>query len=323
MYRPRASLVLLGALSLLAEASVCEDEACSSSPQHVSGVSMLQMKRQDPSAPNPQCPLPAGAKWCQVQLQGLEPYWMAAYDTTAKQDFVSMKVCAEGHWENDAMADFGTPGHMLDIGGNIGYFSFAFAQAGWTVTTFEPMVPNLAMINATLCQNPALAAKIRVNAMGLGEKSQICKMFADQANQGNGHTMCDDALAQSSTVHLLPQNQLVELGQFPIRRLDEILAEQSVAKVDLIKIDVEGDQFRVFTGAPNLLAQYHPRLIKSEVWWQMIGPTGVNVPGVDYLDMFEKQGYKFYTDVKCKVPIDAKTEVVAKGGIESLIICKP
>jgi FkbM family methyltransferase len=247
---------------------------------------------------------------------------MAAYDQAAKSDYVSLKVCTEGHWENDAMADFGTPGHMLDIGGNIGYFSFAFAHAGWTVTTFEPMNPNLAMINATLCQNPALAAKIKINAMGLGEKSQICRMFADQMNQGNGHTMCDDAVAQSSTVHLLPQNQLVELGQFPIRRLDEILKEQNIAKIDLIKIDVEGDQVRVFAGASNLLTQYHPRLIKSEVWYKMIGPAGENVPGVDYLDMFEKQGYKFFSDVKCQTPVDAKTITATMGGMESVFICK-
>lgn len=271
---------------------------------------------------NPQCVLPAGAIWCEVRLQNLEPFWMATYDfkKTETLDYVSSQVCNKGFWEDDDISQFGAPGHMLDIGGNIGFFGFAFAHGGWTVTLFEPMAPNLALINATLCQNPNLAAKMVVNPFGLGAQAQQCKMMAGKLNRGNGHTVCEDAKLTTG-VHIQKPDQLVEVGNFSIRRLDEVLVEQGVSHIELVKIDVEGDQSQVFAGAPNLLAQYHPRLIKSEVWWKMVGSAGA-VDGVDYLAMFENAGYKFFADNRCQTPLDAKTEVSTKGGIESLIICK-
>lgn len=35
------------------------------------------------------------------------------------------------------------PGHACDIGGNLGFYTFALAKAGWNVTTFEAMSTNV------------------------------------------------------------------------------------------------------------------------------------------------------------------------------------
>ena len=120
------------------------------------------------------------------------------------------------------MSEFGAPGNMLDIGGNVGYHTFAFASAGWSVNTFEPMAPNLALIQATMCRNPELASKIRLNQHGLGTKSETCKMMSPIHNVGDGHVKCGEQQ---------PPEGFQVVGDFSIRRLDEVLSEQQITRV--------------------------------------------------------------------------------------------
>lgn len=235
---------------------------------------------------------------------------MAVYDWSQAEDWVSYNICAAGFWEENDMAEFGKPGKMLDIGGNIGYHAFAFAHAGWDVTTFEPLPQNVALMEATLCRNPELAAKVRIKAFGLGEKTQQCTVMTPKDNVGDGFTKCGIA-GETAT----PSFKYTEAGNFSIRRLDEVLLEEKITQVDLLKIDVEGYEFQVFAGAPDFLKQYSPRLVKTELWYAMVGTSGHH-----YLSMFESAGYNFFSDVKCEVPIDAKTKV-RSGGID-VVMCK-
>ena len=53
-------------------------------------------------------------------------------------------------------------------------------------------------------------------------------------------------------------------SQVPGRTLDHILAEAGVTRVDLLKIDVEGFEAKVLSGAQQLLRNHHPPLIIFE-----------------------------------------------------------
>jgi FkbM family methyltransferase len=271
-----------------------------------------------PSAPATTCQLPVGGVWCEVRLQNLPPFWMAVYDSNAANDVVSNNICRTGHWEENDMAGFGVPGEMMDIGGNIGYQTFSFARAGWNVTTFEPMKPNLDMIGATMCRNPDLAARIRLQPHGLGTAVQQCQMFAPAGNVGDGFTRCADKA--NATMRQMDEATFVPKGTFDVKRLDQVLINQSITKVDIVKIDVEGYEYQVFQGAPQFLAQYRPRVIKSEVWGTMVGMTAP-VSGLEYLGMFENAGYKFFRDARCTVPMDAKTDI-ARGAADVIMCLK-
>ena len=73
--------------------------------------------------------LPEGAVWCEVRLRNLPAYWIAVYDWDVHEDWVSYNICQNGYWEENDIEEYGVPGHMLDIGGNLGYHAFAFAAA--------------------------------------------------------------------------------------------------------------------------------------------------------------------------------------------------
>jgi FkbM family methyltransferase len=50
----------------------------------------------------------------------------------------------------------------------------------------------------------------------------------------------------------------------PCRRLDEVLEEMNISKLDLIKIDVEGAEYLCLSGAERLLQEDHKPIILLE-----------------------------------------------------------
>lgn len=316
-------------------ANEAEDAGTCSSPSDIrdsqKGTVMLQAKSNigapavdvhaDEAAPDGRCVLPPQATWCQVHLKNLPPYWMAVYDVKQKSDVVSSSVCTLGNWDQSDPAEFGVPGQAVDIGANIGYFSLMLAHGGWNVTSFEPMAPNLALLNASLCQNPHLASRVKVLPFGLGPKTERCFMVAPADNLGDGHVQCGTDLASGfnldpkSSAYIGKYNVQV-IGQFTIRRLDQLLLENAISKVDFVKIDCEGYESQVLAGAPTFLSQYQPRLHKLEVWNASFGFSGTH-----FLNRYTSAGYKFFEDPKCTIPSSAEVKVVA-GGLWEGFACK-
>jgi FkbM family methyltransferase len=208
----------------------------------------------------------------------------------ASTDLVSQTIADTGFWEVEDPRLWGEPGQALDIGGNVGYYTFSLANAGWNVTTFEPMDRNIALIQATLCQNPDLAKRVKLLTFGLGAENQLCVMNVAKDNLGNGVMRCSEADVNDAEWERL---NFVQAGSFQIRRLQEVLQEEHILKVDFIKIDVEGYECEVFKGAGGawFLTSYKPRLVKSEVWKDM-----QRCNSLEYFAMFEDTGYKIGMD---------------------------
>jgi FkbM family methyltransferase len=260
--------------------------------------SLLQVKK---TGLTQSCPLPEGAAWAEVRLVDLPPFNMAV--RTGNDPLSETLLQGEGHWEVEDPRIWGSPGEALDIGGNIGYYTFALAHSGWNVTTFEPMDRNLALLKATLCENPDIAARVKLLEFGLGTKNQQCSMIALPSNEGNGCVRCEgDKNKGASLAQPWDEDSYVSAGlDFHIRRLDEVLPEEGISKVDFVKLDVEGYECEVFKGAGDFLEVYKPRLVKSEVWQSM-----ERCNSTEYFNLFENAGYRFGWDDD---PMCSKLEV--------------
>eukprot|EP00435_Cladocopium_sp_Y103_P059051 s171_g21.t1 len=133
------------------------------------------------------CELPPGGRWATVQLTGLTSFQMAVY---ASHDIVSSSVSFRHNWEQLDVRRFGKPGHACDIGGNIGFYTFALAKAGWNLTTFEAMPSNVALMKATLCANEELQERVDLHQVGLGDTPGRCSLMSDTINVGDGIVVC-------------------------------------------------------------------------------------------------------------------------------------
>jgi len=300
MARLAAVSLILGLLGAAAQVDngVEVDKSCLLQTK----VTPIQLVAEGDEAPN--CPLPANGRWCKVQL-GPANFNMAVYDS---EDIVSDTICQSGTWElqpNDVTA-LGEPGTAIDIGANVGFYSFVLAAHGWNVTSFEPMVANHALLDATMCANPSLKEKITLNKFGLGAKDDHCIIISGDDNLGDGVTQCGEDAKKPI------QAGYHQRATMDIRRLDDVLKEQQVSKVDFVKMDVEGFECQVMAGGQSLLTKFRPKLIQSEVWHKMQG-----CQPEDYLNSFAKASYSVTKDRSCTQP-----GLVRPAQIENRYMCR-
>ncbi len=153
-----------------------------------------------------------------------------------------------------ALLDLALPGMVvLDIGTNIGTTLLQLARrvgSEGRVQGFEPDPANFGKATRNLQLN-AWASHARVANIGLGSQGGRMKMFqVSPKNRGMNRILpWDQAAAQGFPA--------VEVA---VRVLDEFLAEAAIAKVDLVKIDVEGFELNVLRGAGHLLRELRPVL---------------------------------------------------------------
>jgi FkbM family methyltransferase len=259
---------------------------------------------------------------------GTQVYRMAVYDQT---DIVSNEIARLGSWEKkiveDMLATLETLGvkgssennnngnnnnniDLLDIGGNIGWFSFALARHGFRAVAFEPFRQNRNLMKLTACLNPATAPRVTVYRHGLGEKADECELLSwVNHNQGNGVTRCRSQHNSPGTA------DYTVVDNISVRRFDDLLRGDT-RRVNLLKIDTEGFELYALRGAvdmfsaPNrrpfaLYTEFAPRMLRAH-----------SADPADYLAFIKQQGLfcddsQAYLDSNYAVYLK---EIDARGG---------
>lgn len=264
----------------------------------------------------PECKLPNNAWWCTAVL-GDKTFEMAVYPV---EDIVSSAICSGGYWEINQydIINLGQPGHALDIGANVGFYSLALAAFGWKVSSFEPSENNVALMQASMCRNPELAKMITLHNVGLGAADNHCIYTSHNSNLGDCETRCGMA-----AINWVDTENERKRGEMVVRRLDDILAEENVEQIDYVKMDVEGFECNVMAGGQSLLQKYKPRFIQTEVW-----PTMQGCQPEAYLASFDKAGYtvssnRECTDVNLSMPEKISDRYMCREATSKLFATRP
>lgn len=134
----------------------------------------------------------------------------------------------------------------FDVGGNVGAVTLAMARAqrGGTgqVHTFEPAPANYARLQANVALNPDLAPRVTLVNRGVGRAAGSLRWTEESDNPGNGSLGTDGDIA------------------VPVITLDSYCAERAIPRIDVMKIDVEGMEFDVLSGAAESLRRWKPKL---------------------------------------------------------------
>ena len=142
------------------------------------------------------------------------------------------------------------PGDVCyDIGGYRGYISGAMALAGATnVFIFEPLPDNQRALRRLCELNPQLPVNMIAVALGSEDGTALLKVMPD-ASMGK--------LSNSSF-----QSEVTALSEIsvPVRKIDSLLQTREIPPPDVIKIDVEGAEADVLTGAGEMLLASRPRI---------------------------------------------------------------
>jgi FkbM family methyltransferase len=163
--------------------------------------------------------------------------------------------------------------NLLDIGANVGYFSILGARAvgpSGTVVAIEPEPANYALLCANLWEARA-ANVVPLRAAASTFTGRISLSISGE-NCGDHRSFMER-----------PGERVVAVSGV---RMDDVL--DADARVDVVKIDIQGADHRAVIGMERLLARWRPLLL-VEFW-----PRGVDELGdrpIDVLSYYRSLGF--------------------------------
>lgn len=193
---------------------------------------------------------------------------------------VGALASSNGSWEPHVGAVFRRVvprgGVCLDLGANIGAHALGLAVLAGpegTVVAFEPGPTNGAFLTRNLAALQPPCARTHVVRVALWDEpgeiamaaiSELagCAFVAPRPTEGPpGGEALIRSVVTGEAVSSMPLNVTIET--VPALRLDDWMASatEAPARVDVVKLDVEGAEPRVLRGAASTLARHRPVLI--------------------------------------------------------------
>ena len=194
---------------------------------------------------------------------------------------------------------------VIDVGANFGWYSIHFAQLvgqNGNVFSFEPIPETYEELNSNIklnsCQN------IKAFDFALGNKDGNISFGAP--NFDGGSLVSSEFLKYSKRI------------QTTMRKLDDVIKEQKINKVDFIKADIEGGELNMLKGAEKLLEYFRPKILIEivDMHCQRFGHFPVDV----YQFLINK-GYKglFIGNEYTKEKANIKIDELIKPNMKSLL----
>jgi FkbM family methyltransferase len=175
---------------------------------------------------------------------------------------------------------------VVDVGANVGCHTLRFAQLvgpRGRVVAFEPMSQAFARLKKNVELN--VFGNIMLERMALSNHSR----------QGQKIRMaCSWPLYGVDDVHRHPLTRgRVATDIVDFVTLDEYVRAKDVARIDLIKVDVEGHEFKVLQGAVETLRAFRPVII-MELGISLLAEAGDSLEAV--VSFLSALGYAFYAE---------------------------
>lgn len=131
---------------------------------------------------------------------------------------------------------------VVDVGANIGYFSLLAAHRvgpSGQVIAIEPHPANFRILSDTVTTNRL--TQIRPFQIGLSDVNSVAEI-----------SMADQVAFPNRTASMVPGKNIHSVT-VPVKRLDDCVAEWGIKKIDLLKIDVDGFELKIVSGAAESL----------------------------------------------------------------------
>lgn len=175
--------------------------------------------------------------------------------------------------------------YILDVGANIGWYTFYLGIYGYNIISFEPSIINSYILKKNFCLNKDL--NITIINKGLYNEEKKCDIYSRPNNEGNGYVICENA------DNNIIKNNFIKRGEIILTKLSNYIKFLSKKNLALIKIDVEGSEGKVIEGGIEIISKYHIPLIFMEFI-----PKALRLHDTEpqkILQIFEDNDYKFST----------------------------
>jgi FkbM family methyltransferase len=165
---------------------------------------------------------------------------------------------------------------VLDIGANIGFYAKVLSRlTGNTgrVYCFEPDSVNFRYL--------------KKNTAGLSNVT----LFHKAVSSGNGTLKVYRSKLLNVDHRTYPVNNYDSVEEIQAVSIDQLLRSEVIARVDVIKIDIQGYELEAFKGMKQLLTGSDHLKILAEYWPHGFKRAGTSA--VEFFDFFDGLGYGF------------------------------
>ncbi|MEK7076860.1 MAG: FkbM family methyltransferase [Patescibacteria group bacterium] len=205
------------------------------------------------------------------------------FDTSS---YVEWELFFRGYYEKwviDVMKKLIPQGGVaVDAGANIGTHALIMAKlagSGGRVLAFDPDPKSIERLTRNIALNNLTNTK--VFGLGLFDKPGTLKLFSysdEMSDQG------------TASFYKLPKLQERET-RAEVKTLDEVLENEQVGRLDLVKIDTRGSDFPIIKGAAKSIDRFRPCMIfeYNRDNWSNSGSEWK-----DARDFFDSRNYVLY-----------------------------
>lgn len=172
---------------------------------------------------------------------------------------------------------------FVDIGANIGWFSLYMAQQitsqgiGGRVIAFEPQ-PDVADRLRRSIQENGFEEIVELHELALSDETREYSMIRDNTNLGG---------AWISDIDRGHKNEIYGIKSV---KFDDVCDE--IGDVSVMKIDIEGAEFKFLLGARNFFSNQQPILI-TEVYNAQLETVSYS-NAEEYLELIKEYGYEIF-----------------------------
>lgn len=170
---------------------------------------------------------------------------------------------------------------VFDVGSNIGNYSrmvYKIFRGKACVYSFEPSKTTY----EKMVENTMIISNIKRYNFGFGENNAELTLYTNE--DGSGLASIYERRLDHFNINMDKKEKVV------IKTIDGFCAENSISGIDLLKLDVEGHELKVLTGAQGLINTGKTRFIQFEF-------GGCNIDSRTYFQDFWymlKDKYKIY-----------------------------
>ena len=145
--------------------------------------------------------------------------------------------------------------YLIDIGSNIGWYSYYIGKYGYKIFAFEANKLNSYILHKNYCINKDV--NITIINKGLDKEEKFCTLKTMLHNNGNGMILCEKR-DKFFSFHGEVYNDI------ELTKLSKYVKYLSKKNIAFIKMDVEGCEGNVIEGGKELISKYHVPFIMME-----------------------------------------------------------
>lgn len=155
-----------------------------------------------------------------------------------------------------------TPVTVLEVGGNIGYYTLIEADtlgSDGSILVCEPSPENVSILQENVSRN-GYDDVVDVSQLGLSDETGTAEFFL--SSHSNCHSFESDSRFRDTT----------ESIEVDVMTVDDFLAERGIAPetIHVVRMDVEGHEAKILEGMDELLAADGPMLLYVEFHSELI-----------------------------------------------------